>query len=218
LVEFNEPVIVTVGSGGAPYIPFNLNGKMVNATYIDQAPSVDQSGLLFEYKVQTGDKAAAGEVTLNGIKAKKSILTGTSGLTYTAKTAGAAGNDITVAYVDPSGNDQALAVTVTEKAISVSLATGAEGAITSTAADIKTAIEASTDAAALVAVTLVGATGAGVVTAVEATALEDGVTAPTGIVLPTNTTITDKDETPSNATVTFGEDEATPDLSKVTIN
>ena len=52
------------------------------------------------------------------------------------------GNLVDVEFVDPAGNTQALAVTITGNYIKVSLATDGTGAITSTPALIKTAIEA----------------------------------------------------------------------------
>ena len=97
----------------------------------------------------------------------------TADITLTAVTAGAEGNDISVAYVDPSGNDQALAVVVSGKAITVNLATGPAGAITSTAALVKAAINASAAASALVTAEDEG-TGTGVVNAVAAANLTGG--------------------------------------------
>lgn len=104
-------------------------------------------------------------------------LTGTNNdLTYTAVDGGTAGNSITIAYVDPSGNDQELGVVVTDTDIVVNLATGGAGAITSTAADIEAAIEADEDAAALVTVAnKTGNDGTGVVTALAETALAGGL-------------------------------------------
>ena len=103
-------------------------------------------------------------------------LTGVNNdLTFLAKTAGAAGNDITVALVDPSANDQDLAVTVTDSAIEVSLATGPAGAITSTARDVRDAVNTDSEAAALVAASLApGNDGSGVVTALAAANLAGG--------------------------------------------
>lgn len=103
-----------------------------------------------------------------------------NGLTYTAVTAGADGNAITVTYVDPAGNDQALAVSVTGNAISVSLATNGGGTITSTAAAVLAAVAAKAEAAALVTVAImttdagVADDGSGVVTAMSATTLAGG--------------------------------------------
>jgi len=96
-------------------------------------------------------------------------------LVFTAKVSGAAGNDIAIAYVDPADNDKELAVTVAGKAITVSLATGPAGAITSTAAEIQAAIEDTPAASALVSVADAdGNDGTGVVAAMALTPLANG--------------------------------------------
>jgi hypothetical protein len=96
-------------------------------------------------------------------------------MTFTSKIGGAGANAITVALVDPSGNNQALAVTVAELAISVSLATGVAGAITSTAAQVVAAINADATAKMLItAAVKTGDAGTGIVTALAATALAGG--------------------------------------------
>lgn len=96
-------------------------------------------------------------------------------LKFTSKLKGHFGNTIKVAYVDPDAANAKLAVTVSGTTIAVSLATDATKAITSTASDVKAAIEAVPAAAALVTVANVAAnTGAGVVTAMAATALANG--------------------------------------------
>lgn len=92
-------------------------------------------------------------------------------LVYTAVTADTGGNSITIALVDPAGNDQALAVSVIASAISVSLATGPAGAITTTRAQLVAAINANAAAAALVSVAGSGATA---ITALAATNLATG--------------------------------------------
>ena len=86
------------------------------------------------------------------VPASISIGTGSAGLTFVAQTDGIAGNEISVRLKNPGAASQALAVTVSGKAITVSLATNGSGEVTSTAALIKTAIEANTDANALVEV------------------------------------------------------------------
>jgi Zinc carboxypeptidase/Chitobiase/beta-hexosaminidase C-terminal domain len=74
------------------------------------------------------------------------------------------GNDITAEFVNPGIPDAPLTVTATGKGILVSLATDATGAITSTAAQVVDAINASEPAHALaVALTYRGNAGAGVV-------------------------------------------------------
>lgn len=99
-----------------------------------------------------------------------------NGLTWTAKLAGILGNKISVRLVNPLANNAALAVSVVGQAITVSLATGVGGAITTTAAQVKTAIEANAAANALVAVTHTSpSTGAAAVTAMAATFLAGGV-------------------------------------------
>ncbi len=92
-------------------------------------------------------------------------------LIYTAVTADTGGNSITIALVDPAGNDQVLAVSVIASAISVSLATGPAGAITTTRAQLVAAINANAAAAALVSVAGAGATA---ITALSATPLATG--------------------------------------------
>lgn len=94
-------------------------------------------------------------------------------LTYTAREPGTSGNSISVVHLDPAGNNQALAVSVDGKAITVSLATGGAGAITSTAAQVKAAVLANGDSRVLVYCEDEGA-GTGIVNAVTATALTGG--------------------------------------------
>ena len=125
-----------------------------------------------------------------------SLVGDNNDLVYTALGSGADGNDITVAYVDPSGASQSLSVVVTGTDIAVNLATDGEGDITTTAGDIITAIEADEDADALVSVANAAANdGTGVVTEMSETALAGGANTPTGAALATQTfdgdTITD---------------------------
>lgn len=112
-------------------------------------------------------------------EAKATLSTNLDGdnndLKFTSKLKGHFGNTIKVAYVDPDAANAKLAVTVSGTTITVSLATGANKAITSTASDVKAAIEAVPAAAALVSVANVaGNSGAGVVAAMAATALANG--------------------------------------------
>lgn len=91
------------------------------------------------------------------------------------------GNGITVATVDPGVADSPLSVSVTGTAITVSLATNAAGAPSSTAAQVVAAINASPAASAIVqAYTYRGNTGTGVVAATTAT-LTDGLSAPDSV-------------------------------------
>jgi len=84
----------------------------------------------------------------------------------TADDPGAAGNGITVHLRDPGAASQALAVVVNGNDIVVNLATDAGSVVTSTAAQVRTALDASAAAAALISTALEGtSTGAGVVVA-----------------------------------------------------
>lgn len=93
---------------------------------------------------------------------------------YTAVTAGVGGNSITIVYLDPGGNNQALSVSVVTNAITVHLATNGGGTITSTNDLIAAAILASAPAHALVTSVVGGGHGSDVVTAVGSTALQNG--------------------------------------------
>lgn len=96
-------------------------------------------------------------------------------ISITAVDAGTAGNGIEVQLKDPAGNDKPLTVDLVDKVIVVSLATGAAGAITSTAAQVINAINASLESRKLVVATnAAGSTGVGVVNAIVATALTGG--------------------------------------------
>lgn len=106
-------------------------------------------------------------------------------LTFTAREYGDSGNSIAIEYIDPSANDAALDVSVFNRVITISLATGSGGAITSTAAEIKAAIDSTVEAARLVTVGVYAADsgtaddGSGVVTAMTKASLSGG--AGTGI-------------------------------------
>ena len=105
-------------------------------------------------------------------------------MVFTAKTKGVAGDSITVAYVDPGTPSASISVDVTGTAITISLATDATEptpVITSTAANVKTAIEATPAAHALVGLANSGGdNGSGVVTALVATPLAGGVNGTVG--------------------------------------
>jgi phage tail sheath protein FI len=101
---------------------------------------------------------------------KASLTTGTvganNGLTYTSKLTGVLGNQLNVQLVDPKANNAALSVVVSGQSVTVNLATGAGGAITTTGTQLATALGASTAASALMTVAATGAsTGAGTVAA-----------------------------------------------------
>lgn len=107
-------------------------------------------------------------------------------ITLTAKTAGVAGNSITIALIDPAGASQSLGIVVTGTDIVANLATSSESAITTTASQLIAAIAASSSANALVTAALKGSdTGAGVVTALAEQSLANGSDAVAGPVFST---------------------------------
>lgn len=99
-----------------------------------------------------------------------------SDLTYTAIAAGPDGNNINITHVNPAANSAPLTVTVFVTSITVSLATNESGTITSTAAQVKSAVNANAAAAALVLCEDEG-TGSGVVNAANKVFLTGGVNA-----------------------------------------
>lgn len=110
-------------------------------------------------------------------------LAGTNNdLVFTAKNGGPGGNSIRIQYV-VAGTSTALSIDAQGFDIIVNVATDGAGAATSTAAQIKTAIDASPDASRLVSVAnAAGNDGSGVVAALALTALSGGglaVTPPT---------------------------------------
>src|SRR2546426_2902478 len=103
-------------------------------------------------------------------------------LTFTSNQPGAGSNSTNIRYVDPGTSNQTVSASVDgcpsacTQNIRVSLATDSTGAITSTAAQVATAIGSNADASYLVRVTdAVGNDGTGVVTAMAATFLSGGV-------------------------------------------
>lgn len=107
-------------------------------------------------------------------------------LTYTADAYGTSGNSITITYTDPGGNNQPIAVSVIGNAISVSLATNGGGTITSTATQVKAAVDGSAPAAALVDVAISGTAGT-VQTAQSSTPLASGAASTASV--PANQTV-----------------------------
>lgn len=114
------------------------------------------------------------------VKANKAtgVVGNNNAILWTAVSGGAAGNGIKVALIDPAGNSKPLEVTVVNNEIRVQVATGDAGAITSTAADVIAAVNASLLAKGLVVAANSGTSdGTGVVAAVAATALAGGADA-----------------------------------------
>jgi hypothetical protein len=92
------------------------------------------------------------------------------------------GNDLSIASANPGAPSQPLTVSVTGNDITVSLATDAAGALTSTAAQVVAALNADPAASALVfAYTYRGNAGSGVVAAQGKTSLSDFLSAPASV-------------------------------------
>lgn len=173
--------LATIGTGGVTVGVTGTTNRAIAVTF---------AGNLGKLAVEPITASVSGGAAVRA--ALSTNLTGTNNdLTFTAVTAGAGGNSVTVSYVDPAGNDQALAISVLGSAITASLATGSGGEITTTAAQLKTAIEASVPASALVTVAnKTGNDGTGVVTALAATALAGGAAAPSVAVVETTPGVT----------------------------
>lgn len=167
LVEIDNAGAVSTKISGATQT--TIQGYATSALAVAALPS------------ETSGKRAIGYIVIQAKPDYATLTTALAGddndLVFTAKAplSGAAGNAITVAYIDPSANDAELEIVVTGTDIVVNLATGVAGAITSTAADILAAIEADEDADALVSVANAAANdGSGVVIALAETALAGG--------------------------------------------
>ena len=147
-----------------------LEGDVVNCHIADGETVVVDSYLASN---------AVGDFTVASAAVAASLDTGVvannNAITFTANTAGIIGNDIKVALIDPSGNTQSLAVTVSGTYINISLATDGGGAITSTPTTIIAAIAASDPASTLVTATDTGvSTGASAVVAESVANLASG--------------------------------------------
>ena len=104
------------------------------------------------------------------------VVSNNNALTITSKLAGELGNSSSLTLQNPNANSQTLAVSVSGRDVTVRLATNSSGAITTTATQLKTAIDGNTAASALFTVANTGAsTGAGVVAALRRASLAGGV-------------------------------------------
>ncbi|BCB78867.1 M14 family zinc carboxypeptidase [Phytohabitans flavus] len=120
----------------------------------------------------------------NGYRRKAQVVLGSANASRVAVDSLAwghqGGNDITVELANPGAANQPLNATLTGKAIRVSLATDAAGAVTSTAAQVAAVINGA--AGSLVkAYTYRGSVGDGVVTPVAVTPLTDNLKAPASV-------------------------------------
>lgn len=163
ILKFNEFVatVVTVGDTG---VSANADGKKI----VKAGTIVGGS----TKKVLENP----GEVVVNKktgpVKSTLTVGSTTAGIVVEAKEAGVAGNSIKVSIINGKTSATAISVTVTGKVIAVTCKDDGTN-ITSTAAEVKAAIEGKPEAAALVTVTLVS-TGAGAMLAKAETALAGG--------------------------------------------
>jgi len=179
-------------AGGGIKVGVNQEVDPLTSAYISPAGAFrDQvdAGAEITARAWTGSVGlyllgALGDIdTSGGAPAVPAVLTtaltgANNDLTFLAVTPGTAGNSITVKLTDPSGNNQALSVSVVSNDIDVSLATGAGGAITSTARQVRNALNADTSAAAKITTDIApGNTGYGIVTAMAKTNLAGGAAA-----------------------------------------
>jgi len=154
------------------------NGSEVAAGIVLEAVDASAAAAAVAILARQAEVATA-RVSYTGSRVKASLATGVVGnnnaITWTARDYGRPGNLISVALVDPSGNNQPLAVSVLDLAVTVSLATNGAGTITSTADEVKAAVAALDAANALVVGTDTSTSdGTGVVAAVAATRLSGG--------------------------------------------
>jgi hypothetical protein len=171
-LEQNEDELTSAEIGG---IGEFRQSAAVAADYESRMWPASIGGLL--YAVLGSDTPSGGAPAVKAVLT--TALAGVNNdLTFLAKTAGVAGNGITILLGDPAGNDQPLIVSVVASAITAHLATGVAGAITSTATQVKNAINADTEAKALVTASVApGNSGAGVVVALASANLAGGAAA-----------------------------------------
>jgi hypothetical protein len=97
------------------------------------------------------------QIRSHDVKATATASLVNQGITYTSNQSGRVGNEISVELIDPSANDEPLAVSVVGDAIEVTLATDSLGAITTTATQLVAALNALSSVTNLVSVSGSGA-------------------------------------------------------------
>jgi hypothetical protein len=178
----DDEIIVGVDVSGSmeagSYVEIDGSGgdyQLTEGAHIVESDPVITGGPVSTIPV-TDDLILIASLTINPTGGNNSML-------YRARAAyyGPTGANIRVQYRDPGGASQPLTITVNTLDIIVDLATNTAGAITSTAAQIKTAIEGDVDANALVQITHNSPDdGTGVVTAMALTNLILGNTGSKG--------------------------------------
>jgi phage tail protein X len=141
----------------------NTGGVRVHLDLVFQGQTVNAEDIYDALAAKFGGTAASLTTALAGAN---------NDLVFTARGSGTLDETTTIRYVDPAANNQTLSVAVVGRAITVNLATGAGGAITSTGATVRDAINGSAAASALVfAANAAANDGTGLVTAMAATPL-----------------------------------------------
>ena len=177
-------------------IAMNLMGDIEEVTTGSGAVSGELIYLEPDYSAQLANKNVSAVTLDSGVKA--TLATGTevsdNAITWTAIAPGTDGNSISVELIDPSANNAALSVSVSGTDITVNLATGPTGTITSTAAQVMAAIAASSEAAALVTTADTGTSdGSGAVVAAASANLASGaVSGGTSYTLDTDYSVNDR--------------------------
>lgn len=147
----------------APAVGSSTGGKRVSVNLVFQGVAYTASDIYDALAAKYGGAAAALTTALAGAN---------NDLTFTARDSGNLSETTTIRYLDPAGPSVAQSVAVVGRAITVTLATSAGSAITSTAAQIRDAINGSAAASALVfAANAAANDGTGVVIAMAATPL-----------------------------------------------
>ena len=116
-------------------------------------------------------QAEAAATLQTGVEASNTALL------FTSKLAGSLGNAISIAFVKPNANNAPLSISVADRAITVNLATGANGSVSTTASSLATSLAANVDASALIEVnaTVGNSTGAGALAAMRRAYLAGGL-------------------------------------------
>jgi Zinc carboxypeptidase/PA domain/Chitobiase/beta-hexosaminidase C-terminal domain len=160
-------VVIVNNVGGAPTSPGGSGTFAIPTVMISQ----DDGNLMKASLPATGRLLPGAAVSNAARVGVDSIAWGHEG-----------GNDVTVQAVDPGVPDSPLTVGVSGQDITVSLATNAAGTRTSTAAQVRDALNADAAASALVlAYTYRGSAGNGVVPATERIRLSDNLSAPDSV-------------------------------------
>ena len=152
------------------WIDQNNNGLVSDDGVAGDSESASAETMLFD-PTQPAQRLAIAPYLM-----AKAMLTTTFGgnrdLEYTAVTTGAAGNDITIAYVNPGANYSTTTVSVSGTAITVNLRTNAYSQTVATAAEVLGSVSLDAAASSLVTVQLPeGSAGEGIVTVMAATNL-----------------------------------------------